>query len=121
MIKAQNISMLLGAIFLVLVAAGCQIVHVVDDNGDPIPWAKVQVAPNPSASDEEISMPVYTDLLGNAMISASMDASQTEWIIVSKEGYVTNPVSRGVEDKIEVQLHSEPTLPGASKRDDSAK
>lgn len=110
MIKTQNIAMVLGVIFLALMAAGCQIVHVMDESGDPVPWAKVQVSQNPSTRGEDLSMPVYTDMLGNAMISQSMDASASEWIIVSKEGYVTAPISRGVEDKIEIQLLKQRTI-----------
>jgi hypothetical protein len=117
MITTQNISMLLGVIFLAMAAAGCQIVRVVDQNGDPVPWAKVQVASSPHDRSEGLSMPVYTDLLGNAMISQSMDDTVSEWIVVSKEGYVAKPVSRGVDDKIQIQVVEQKTIDQFRDRD----
>lgn len=109
MITTKNITMLLGLLFMVLVASGCQMVHVMDPNGDPISWAKVQVAPSASERGEDLSMPFYTDLLGNAMLPKGMSET-SEYFIVSKEGFRTATLSRGVDSKVEIQLAKQPDL-----------
>jgi hypothetical protein len=108
MMNAKTITTMLGLLLVTLLASGCQMVHVMDQDGDPVFWAKVQVAPTASERGENLSMPYHTDFLGNVMLPKGMSET-TEYLIVSKEGYQTKTAARGVDNKIEIQLQKQPT------------
>jgi hypothetical protein len=94
---------------LTLLGAGCQIVHVQDQEGKPVFWAEVRTR----TATSESNFPVMTDLLGNATLLASdEDEGVQEFLTVSKEGYI--PVSNFVrtrEGKMVVTLQETRAVP----------
>jgi hypothetical protein len=101
--------LLLSLLAVVLVAAGCQMVHVQDDKGKPISWAEVSTSTNRSGAS---NFPVKTDLFGNAMIGISQEEAGTrEWLIISKGGYHTKRIIRPTEGAVDVTLLKTSTLP----------
>jgi len=90
-----------------LLVTGCQIVHVTDQQGNPIFWADVSASTQESGS---VGMPVKTDAMGNATLAMSQEAPGTrEWLEVSKDGYMTRRIVRPEDGTVEVQLLKAPS------------
>ena len=87
--------------FIMLVATGCQMVHVQDQAGKPINWAAVSTGPEGKKAS---SLPVMTNFLGDAALPKSM-SKEREIIQVSKDGYETKTVHRSDKEKITVTLY----------------
>ena len=99
-------SLLVCLALAVLCVAGCQIVHVKDHHGKPIKWANVSTSTRASGSS---NFPVKTDMLGNATLMISQEQPGTrEWLVVSKEGYITRRVIRPDDPNVEVVLPKAP-------------
>ncbi|MBN1942859.1 MAG: carboxypeptidase regulatory-like domain-containing protein [Phycisphaerae bacterium] len=97
-----------------LFAAGCQIVHVTDQNGKAVAWADVSATTQDSGAT---GIPTKTDLMGLAPLPMSQEAPGTrEWLEIRKEGYITRRIVRPEDGKVEVQLIR---APGAPKSPDA--
>ena len=100
MSKKTKLSLIAIAGFVMLLSAGCQIVHVEDKSGKPVFWAAVSTGVEGKKAS---TLPMMTDLLGNAPLAKSM-TKDPEFIQVSKDGYETKTVPRTTESKISVTL-----------------
>ena len=100
MSKTMKLSLIAITGFVMLFSAGCQIVHVQDQTGNPINWAAVSTGPEGKKAS---SLPVMTNMLGDAALPKSM-TKERESIQVSKDGYETLIVPRSTEPKISVTL-----------------
>jgi len=97
MSKTTKLSLIAITGFAMLISAGCQMVHVEDQAGNPIFMAAVTTGPEGKKAS---SLPTMTDLLGNAALAKSM-TKEREIIQVSKDGYETKTVHRSSEDKVD--------------------
>ncbi len=98
----------------VLFLAGCQMVHVTDQQGKPIFWADVSSSTQESGAS---GIPVKTDALGYATLPMSQEApGSREWLEVSKDGYMPRRIVRPEDGNVEVQLLK---APGSTKNEDA--
>jgi hypothetical protein len=97
-----------------LFVAGCQMVHVTDQQGKPIAWADVTAT---TQSGGATGLPVKTDLLGIATLPMSQEApGAREWLEVRKQGYLTRRIVRPEDGSVEVQLLK---APGAARSENA--
>lgn len=96
--------MLIAAVAALVAVAGCQKVSVVDQQGDPIAFAKIQIT---SHGGEGTTMPAYTDMLGSALLPTNLaEPDARETLIVSKDGYGTRSVNRIKDSDMTVTLQA---------------
>jgi len=89
-----------------LLVAGCQVVHVTDQQGKPVFWADVSATTQDSGAT---GIPVKTDAMGNATLPMSQEApGSREWLEIRKEGYLTRRIVRPEDGSVEVQLLKAP-------------
>jgi hypothetical protein len=94
--------LLAGLTLTFLLVAGCQVVHVVDNQGKPVFWADVSAATQEGSAT---GISVKTDAMGNATLPMSQEAPGTrEWLEVRKEGYMTRRILRPEDGRVEVQM-----------------
>ncbi len=87
--------------FTLLTVAGCQAVHVRDADGKAVSYAQVSSGVQGSKFS---SMPAMTDALGNALLPMGMTESKSQWVAVSKEGYLPRRIPRPANGKIVITL-----------------
>ncbi|MBN1553204.1 MAG: hypothetical protein JXA11_00545 [Phycisphaerae bacterium] len=91
-----------------LLAAGCQTVRVMDQNGKPVAWADVSATTQESGT---VGIPVKTDLMGYATLPMSQEAPGTrEWLEIRKQGYLPVRIVRPENATVKVQIMSGPEL-----------
>jgi len=100
-----------------LLVAGCQVVHVTDQQGKAIGWADITATTQDGGAT---GLPVKTDLLtGNATLPMSQEAPGTrEWLEIRKDGYLTRRIIRPDDPNVEVQLLR---APGAARNQNAKK
>jgi hypothetical protein len=97
------------AVLALLPVAGCQIVHVTDQDGKAISWANVSATTQTAGT---VGFPVKTDMLGNATLPISQEQPGTrEYLEISKQGYITRRIIRPEDGRVEVQLMRSPRVP----------
>ena len=100
MSRTTKLSLIAVVGLMMLVATGCQMVRVQDQNGNPVNWAAVTTGPE---GEKASSLPVMTNILGDAALPKSM-SDKREIIQVSKDGYETKTFPRPTEDQVTVTL-----------------
>ena len=92
-----------------LLGAGCQMVHVQDEEGKGISWAEVRVR----TATSESKFPVMTDFFGNATLLTTSEPEGTqEFLEVSKDGYIpVNNFARTREGTMIVTLRKMRAVP----------
>ena len=109
MSHAAKMMVLFNLVLVVLLAGGCQVVNVKDADGKAVAWAKVNTS---TAAGGDTHFPAYTDLFGNAMLTASQEPPGTkEYIKVEKEGYAPSMIPRPEDGTVSITLKKTMTPP----------
>jgi hypothetical protein len=91
-----------------LLVGGCQIVNVKTPDGKPVMFAEV----NTQTSHGESGFPAYTGLFGEAMLPVSnQPAGDPEWLLVTKDGFAVEKMSRPSDGVVNVTLHPTGGMP----------
>jgi hypothetical protein len=97
-----------GAVILaaVVAMAGCQVVHVVDQHGQPIPGVELTSQYVDQAGDAGDGPAAVTDSFGNASLIRPAFRGNPTWLTLRKQGYMPRGIDYPSQWRVTVPMES---------------